>query len=196
MDTYAYSREKYYDDKSNAVLLRQDIHTQFDMRALVFVPKAGELVCYIVGVSDSYAQAYHNRPLLDLRGISKPYILARFAYAISSRAVGFVRDSKNGKVDLLVADGSEKPRIVIPDAPDFCEYRPPPKSRTPSPKKRGRSGTAGHEHDSTDVFFCYEDQTRAREFESKRLRLLSASREPSISDFSPSESLPNTPNLL
>ena len=65
MDTYVYSREKYHRDKSNAVLLRQDIHTQFDARVLLFVPMASELVCCVIGVSDSYAQADHNQPLLN-----------------------------------------------------------------------------------------------------------------------------------
>jgi len=73
---------------SNALRLREDLHTAFDRSLFVFVPKIPsveprnyQLVTHLCEINPEYQLQYHNKPLLTV--YARPEALfARFAYTI------------------------------------------------------------------------------------------------------------------
>ncbi|KAL8910210.1 MAG: hypothetical protein Q9171_004483 [Xanthocarpia ochracea] len=75
-------------DVNNLMLLRADLHTSFDTaKKFVFVPKKPErnrsnMVTHLLSASAEYGPLYHNTLAYSLDSIPRPYLFARFAWAI------------------------------------------------------------------------------------------------------------------
>ncbi|GME32278.1 hypothetical protein MMC29_000718 [Neofusicoccum parvum] len=136
--------EAWFD--ANAMLLRADLHLTFDQMQFVFVPKPlppGEPWCpFVVHLLDPLARElcrlYHNVPLQAPLGVTPEYLFARFAWAVFPFLEDFLRHPVARK--LLVA--SDPDPITL--SPQKCALftRQARRSRSASPKKRGRSAVA------------------------------------------------------
>lgn len=134
------------DDARNAMLLRADLHLTFDQMQFVFVPKPlppGEPWCpFVVHLLDPLARElrrlYHNVPLQAPLSVTPGYLFARFAWAVFPFLEDFLRHPVARK--LLVA--SDPDPITL--SPQKCALftRQARRSRSASPKKRGRSAVA------------------------------------------------------
>ncbi|KAL1615858.1 hypothetical protein SLS56_011643 [Neofusicoccum ribis] len=133
-------------DARNAMLLRADLHFAFDQMKFVFVPKPlppGEPWCpFVVHLLDPLARElrrlYHNVPLQAPLGVAPEYLFARFAWAVFPLLEEFLRQPVDRK--LLVA--SDPDPVTL--SPQECALftRQALRSRSASPKKRGRSAIA------------------------------------------------------
>ncbi|KAM3547455.1 hypothetical protein ARSEF4850_010020, partial [Beauveria asiatica] len=100
------------DDPSNAILLRSDIHTLFDAKRIMIVPKQGKWVTHVLygTAHDELAECYHNVPLQPLTGISLEFLFARFVWTILGLSTF---PSSGGKRALLVVKpGEANPKRV------------------------------------------------------------------------------------
>lgn len=87
------------DDTSNALLLRADLHSQFDALKFIFVPKASpampgagpgpgpstprpQYVTHLLLPSDELGILYHNTLLRPINDVSTSFLFARFAWSI------------------------------------------------------------------------------------------------------------------
>ena len=84
----AHHAPNHYDpihSESNAILLREDVHTLWDKMYFSIVPKPDFEGRWVLAVhvhyntSPSVHQRYHNTHLHPLRGVSPEYLFARFA---------------------------------------------------------------------------------------------------------------------
>jgi hypothetical protein len=69
------------EDARNAILLKSDVHTLFDQKRLLIVPKLSTFVVHILapGLSSELLDLFHNVPVQQLTGISKECMFGRFA---------------------------------------------------------------------------------------------------------------------
>ena len=75
------------DDTGNCLLLRADLHTSFDARKFIFVPKgttskSPSFVTHIIEISTILASLYQNVALQPLINIPVEFLFVRFAWAI------------------------------------------------------------------------------------------------------------------
>lgn len=82
-------------DKTNLLLMRSDIHMCFLKNWFVIVPKMAssdsEYVTHVISLdAEEFCSSYHNQ-ILRLPRVSKPYLFARFAWAIFRRLKLFFR---------------------------------------------------------------------------------------------------------
>ena len=154
------------DNSVNGLLLRSDIHTIFDQKRFVIVPKNDSLVVHIVapGPTSELIRLYHNVELQPLSGMSIECFLARFAWTVFVQVMDFVLQEQerllviyeDGKIVSKVYSGKECTK----------EFGPQPKSRSQSPRKRQRDGSAYTEPavdlDELDTGFYEEDRGRRR----------------------------------
>ncbi|KAH7118488.1 hypothetical protein EDB81DRAFT_667826 [Dactylonectria macrodidyma] len=148
---FAYTRPQSFDTRcaSNTILLRRDLHKMWDDHHFCIVPKAGEWVvhmlwdCPTVELQDEY----HNLELQPLRGVSRYFLLCRFALATLSHSV-FLNQLIPRK--LVTVTESGPPQVHLASA-DECRrlFNNRTNSRTPSPKKRQRSAQ-GEPEDAED----------------------------------------------
>lgn len=86
-------------DLNNLVLLRSDIHTQFDNRKLVFFPKAANgFAVHVLQPMRDLLPIYHNTPV-EVSACAPEFLLARFAWAIFSHLVQLSRPYRSLKTD-------------------------------------------------------------------------------------------------
>ncbi|EJP61293.1 uncharacterized protein BBA_09768 [Beauveria bassiana ARSEF 2860] len=73
-------------DARNAILLCSNIHSTFDQRRFVFVPKHGSWVIHVISGTpkDELPAVYHNAQPQQLSGIAVEYLFARFAWTVLS----------------------------------------------------------------------------------------------------------------
>lgn len=125
------------DDLNNLILLRSDIHSAFDQRRVVFVPKASRLVAHVLThPSAELVQLYHNVALHPIKGVPLEFFLARVAWTIFPFIEGFLLCGVSRRV--LVDDATYE-RELSADECTLLIKPTEPKSRSASPKKRGRS---------------------------------------------------------
>lgn len=101
------------EDTANALLLRQDLHTQFDANKFVFVPKKGadtasitSIVTHLLVPSRELRMLHHNVQLKPILNVHPAFLFARFALAIFRFSEPFLM----GGVDrnILGVDGVPK----------------------------------------------------------------------------------------
>ncbi|KAI9865714.1 MAG: hypothetical protein M1813_002172 [Trichoglossum hirsutum] len=133
------------DDSANAVAMRMDLHAEFDALAFVFAPKTsagqglGGYSIHCLIPTPDILPTFHNHLTQPLVGVAPEFLYARFAYAIFPRLSAFLVRGKSAKLVVRVkADAGEGLSQEIVDVP-VDEFRVP-KSRSASPKKRGRRG--------------------------------------------------------
>lgn len=86
------------DDLSNLILLRADVHKVFDSRRLVFFPKVfdsasrqnSNIVIHALQAHQELVTIWHNRPLLEMRGIAAEHLFTRFAVCIFAHLEAFM----------------------------------------------------------------------------------------------------------
>ncbi|KAM0438493.1 hypothetical protein ACHAPT_001242 [Fusarium lateritium] len=149
---FTHTRPQSFDTRcaSNTILLRRDLHKMWDDHRFCIVPKAGEWVvhllwdCPTVELQDEY----HNLELQPLRGVSRYFLLCRFALAMLSHSV-FLNQLVSR--ELVTVTESGPPRVYLASA-DECRrfFKNRTSSRTPSPKKRQRSAQGGDPDDADD----------------------------------------------
>ncbi|KAK2626206.1 hypothetical protein QTJ16_004468 [Diplocarpon rosae] len=83
-------------DLANLLLLRADLHINFDKPLFTIIPKssgagdAPQLVVHIVQQSKEYQHMYHNRPVLEWRDIPPEFLFARLAWTVFPWIEGFL----------------------------------------------------------------------------------------------------------
>lgn len=139
MSRYANIRPdaEFIDDTSNAILLRSDIHSLFDQKRFVIVPKADNFVIHILASGSlELINCYHNVTLQPLTGVATEYLFARFAWSIFAYSTPFLLNSLKRTLSLYV-DGEVK---VVEYTGEQCrQFVTGAKSRSQSPRKRQRN---------------------------------------------------------
>lgn len=128
------------DDSCNAILLRSDIHTIFDQKRLVLVPKISAFVVHILapGFTSELVDLYHNVQLQPLAGVAVEYLFARFAWSVFTLAVNFLQQGYGRRLMVRGENGETK---VTESTGDQCRQfsvSRGTKSRSQSPRKRQR----------------------------------------------------------
>lgn len=77
-------------DLANCFRLRQDLHTLFDSKAFVLVPKHGFAVVHFLSKGANYCKEYHNRTT-GLLAVSPAFLYARFGWAILPLVANFAQ---------------------------------------------------------------------------------------------------------
>lgn len=105
--------DRILDDTSNALLLRQDLHTQFDANRFVFVPKKGadsagttDIVTHLLMPSRELGMLHHNVQLKPILNVHPGYLFARFVMAILKFSEQFVMEGVDRNI--LGVDGVPK----------------------------------------------------------------------------------------
>jgi hypothetical protein len=94
------------DDLSNAFAMRADLHSAFDKRMFVFVPKpisSGRFVTHVLQQTSEIGPFYHNAALHPIRGVQVEFLLVRFAWAIFPLLTNFLT-TRTERLLLLVKD--------------------------------------------------------------------------------------------
>lgn len=130
------------DDMSNLIALREDIHTAFDrQRMFAIVPKQGKWNIHFSQPSHNLGPLYHGVGAQLNDEVAREHVLARFAWAIFPLVQAFVQQGPKRWIRALVADdmgfGIEKKESM--DLAAITDQFFPPRERSQSPKKRGRT---------------------------------------------------------
>ncbi|OAQ58068.1 HNH endonuclease domain-containing protein [Pochonia chlamydosporia 170] len=162
MFAYTVNADQGFDTKcaDNTILVRRDTHKMWDDHRFAIVPKAGKWVAHVLWNSPTVEleEYYHNLELQPLRGVSRYFLLCRFALAILSKSA-FLSQGVPRRLITIVESGSTRVRSMSAD-----EYRgmfntSRANSRSQSPKKRQRStqnekeGDEHIEHPYTETLF-------------------------------------------
>ena len=79
-------------DVANLIALREDLHSIFDQRFFVLVPKGCAFHVHFLVLTEDLGPIYHNREVRDLTSVVSPeFIFTRFAWAIFRYSPGFTR---------------------------------------------------------------------------------------------------------
>ncbi|OAA35634.1 hypothetical protein BBO_08663 [Beauveria brongniartii RCEF 3172] len=168
-------------DARNAILLCSNIHSTFNQRRFVFVPKHGSWVIHVLsGMSgDELVDVYHNAQPQQLSGIAVEYLFARFAWTVLSSGMFLHTGVPRRLITLRQEDGvsgvsevsGEECRTMF--APNFGS-----KSRNHSPRKRVREDAEGvdvlkeeeddldelNDSDASDIVWDTRGRSRKRAF--------------------------------
>lgn len=134
-------------DTANAMLLRADLHIDFDKPKFVFVPKSDpsaadsstQFVTHLLVESNEYEYLYHNRALQGLSQISPEFLFARLAWTALQLLDEFLGYGLARHLSIAAKDGSSTSVARIIEPEECKEYgAKSSRSRNPSPKKRGR----------------------------------------------------------
>ncbi|KAI9769518.1 MAG: hypothetical protein M1840_003995 [Geoglossum simile] len=98
------------DDMSNAVLLRRDLHFEFDSRVFVIVPKGPTIgfVVHFLEPTIDIGPAHHNQRLLPIDEVTPQFLFARFAWAIFPALSNFMRQGAKRYVTRVRANDGNK----------------------------------------------------------------------------------------
>ena len=163
-------------DPNNLLLLRSDIHTQFDDRKLVFFPKApGTYVIHMLKPSKETLPLYHNTTI-DLASCAIEFLFARFAWSIFPALSGFL--SWPDRTRLVVCTDKNTGERKATESTSITLSPLVSASRSSSPSKRSR--TAASLDDSLET--CENSKP-------------SAKRQRRISNDIPSPNLASAPSL-
>lgn len=154
--SYRLSPDCTTDDTSNLVALREDIHTAFDRhRMFVFVPKQDDWLIHFLEPSQDLGPQYHNVKARLNDGVSREHVLARFAWTIFPLVRPFLERGPKRWVRAMVTDddGSSVEEKAFMDLQTITHRFFPPRTRSQSPKKRGRidDDDGPNEHQERDM---------------------------------------------
>lgn len=89
------SATNHTNDVKNLIVLREDLHSIFDQRLFVFVPKGPAFYVHFLAPTKDPGPIYHNREVRSLESVVAPeFIFARFAWAIFHRSQEFTTRSR------------------------------------------------------------------------------------------------------
>lgn len=148
------------DDISNVIALRSDIHTTFDDRKFIIVPKKGQWVVHFTDLTSDLGRLYHNTPLRLHQDISSKCLLVRFAWAIFPSVMKFLATGAGRMVRMRITVEDEFREVTRKMGVDevrstFAATR----GRSVSPKKR-KAGAATGEPGDDDSLLDRPKRTR------------------------------------
>lgn len=126
MDKYNFSGlkrgQEVVNGDENVILLREDVHTQWDRMCFSFIPKLvdDKMWAWTVHVhkpSQELHALYHNLQLQPLTGVRHEYLFARFAWDLFPLLQGFLQRMKQRRLKLR----SGVQDISGLDCKGFCE---------------------------------------------------------------------------
>ncbi|KFZ13764.1 hypothetical protein V501_03532, partial [Pseudogymnoascus sp. VKM F-4519 (FW-2642)] len=140
------------DDARNAIALRSDIHSAFDDRKFVIVPKQSKWVVQFMGHTNGLGDDFHNTHIY-LKGISSEFLYARFAWTIFRFLSSFLNAHITRALLVRLSDGQEMAKQVT-----FEEIKAQflSRSRSVSPRKRQMTISDGGQH--TAKRLCLDDR--------------------------------------
>ncbi|OAA34635.1 hypothetical protein NOR_08393 [Metarhizium rileyi] len=142
MFAYTINADQGFDTKcaDNTILVRRDTHKMWDDHRFAIVPKAGKWVAHVLWNSPTVEleEEYHNLELQPLRGVSRYFLLCRFALAILSKSA-FLSQGVPRRLITVVESGSIRVRSMSADEYRGMFNKSRANSRSQSPKKRQRS---------------------------------------------------------
>ncbi|KAK8142116.1 hypothetical protein G3M48_009320 [Beauveria asiatica] len=134
----------------NAILMGSQLHSVYDQRQFVVVPKWGAWLIHVLSGrhDEELASVYHNVPPKLLLGLAVEYIFARFAWTVLAQT-SFLEAGVPRLVVVRGKDGLPTAREVSGQdcRTMFTPSLPRSKSRSQSPKKRVRDDTAEDEEE-------------------------------------------------
>ncbi|KAI9855077.1 MAG: hypothetical protein M1813_000561 [Trichoglossum hirsutum] len=143
------------DDQRNVFLLRRDLHSNFDDRKFVLVPKgdAGRWVVHLLETTYELGKLYHNVTTHDINAVAVEFLLTRFAWAIFSSLRGFLQAGV--KRYLILCETKEDVGInwgnTWVSADECHDYTSASQDRrSQSPKKGSRGIQEADEDNSSD----------------------------------------------
>ncbi|KAF1347470.1 hypothetical protein BDV97DRAFT_200627 [Delphinella strobiligena] len=137
------------DDISNAVALRPDLHTTFDAKRFVFVPKKGKWVVHFTDLTSDLGRLYHNTSLVLHQDVSSRCLLVRFAWAIFPSVMKFLATGAGRVVRMRTVVDNELTEVTRKIGVDETRSKfEIVRSRSTSPKKRKGVITANQPNDA------------------------------------------------
>ena len=136
-DNEALSGPWVTDDVSNAIALRSDLHTAFDDRKFVLVPKGSCWVPHFLSLTNDLGRLYHNTSLKLDKGVSRCFLLARFAWAIFPLIQKFMLRGVARCVRIRVPDGKNfEEKLMTLSREEIQQLAALTQGGSTSPKKR------------------------------------------------------------
>lgn len=132
-------------DVENCLLLRQDLHTAFDSKHFVFVPKQRSWRIHFLAVTADYGRLLHNRQPHALK-ISPQFLYARFAWAILGRVKTFA-SLPGVKIRVRVESGKWEDTVVPSTTTMSVALAPPAKRRRKNDAPKTGAEAAQDSHD-------------------------------------------------
>ncbi|KAL5312902.1 hypothetical protein ACEPPN_019328 [Leptodophora sp. 'Broadleaf-Isolate-01'] len=185
------------EDLANILLLRADLHINFDKSKFTMIPKSvtgddtPQVVTHLVETSDEYEYLYHNRAVFELSQIRIELLFARLAWTVFPFIDGFFAHPFRRRV---VVTEDMKPVEKWLDGKECKEFSMRGRRGTKS-KKRARS-TAGGGEETDKVDACVHDDIGTAADDEEAAPRDAKRQRPSKSrstSFPSSTSLPNTP---
>ncbi|ATY63992.1 hypothetical protein A9K55_004918 [Cordyceps militaris] len=152
----------------NAMLMGAQLHSVYDQRQFVMVPKWGAWLIHVLSGwhGEELAAVYHNVPPQPLSGLAVEYVFTRFAWTVLAQT-SFLEAGVSRRIVVRGNDGLPTAREV--SGPDcrtmFTPSSARSKSRSQSPKKRVRDDTVEDGEDNYDDLRDFDDpvwDTRGR----------------------------------
>lgn len=151
--------DRILDDTANALLLRQDLHTQFDANKFVFMPKKGadasiSIVTHLLTPSRELGMLHHNVQLKPILNVHPAFLLARFALSIFRFSEQFMAAGVDR--NLFSADG--EPKVVFGNDCKKLIAR----TRSQSPTKKSKRALPDDDEGGLDIEIRQRDHKRQR----------------------------------
>ena len=130
-----------FDDASNAILLRSDVHKIFDSKYFTIVPKHPDQECVLIAhvfgrnCPEEVIRLYHDVPMQPLYGIKMEFLLARFAWTIFDSVKIFLEQNVPRRLKVKGENGEVQEKVCSPQECRSHASRP----RSTSPSKRARA---------------------------------------------------------
>ncbi|SLM33288.1 HNH nuclease [Lasallia pustulata] len=159
--------DRSLDDTANALLLRQDLHTQFDANKFVFVPKKGgdtagseSVVTHFLAPIRELGMLHHNVRLKPIPNVGPEFLFARFALAIFKLSERFLTAGVDR--NLLGMDGVSK-MVTANDCKKLIA-----RTRNRSPTKKSKRTLGADDSDLIDTEVGQRNHKRSRHDQSFR----------------------------
>jgi HNH endonuclease len=149
------SGESAIGDTTNLMLLRVDLHRLFDEPRFALVPKAGNIVCHFVEMSE-LVPLLHNVTLQPLNGVAIEYIFSRFAWSIFNYTGEFLTTTVDRMLFILDA-GAIFPTIRKVPGDECRTLKSQTRSRSASPTKRARKRTPDSQAEEQEKDVAYSN---------------------------------------
>ncbi|KAF8514801.1 hypothetical protein BDD12DRAFT_116191 [Trichophaea hybrida] len=138
-------------DVANLIALRDDLHSIFDQRFFVLVPKGSAFHVHFLVLTKDLGPIYHNREVRGLTSVVSPeFIFARFAWAIFRYDPGF---ATSHTAITVWNEVTEEWQEQTKDGKEWHDYQVHnPKNTRAEGKEKGKAKTGGDktsDHDSS-----------------------------------------------
>lgn len=179
-------------DMKNCLRMRQDLHTIFDSKAFVLVPKMGSSHVHFLSAGPNYTKLYHNCMTEDL-DLAVEFLYARFAWAVLQMVVNFV-SRRNVRIQIFNSETMDWETTTAGEAAiEDAAARTPTKRR-----RRGRGDDASFGGSAGSAAQDMDTHSNSRQYKRFKTTMTSSSdsaTSSSISEISHLGKRPPTPDL-